>query len=203
MQRNGTSSVGSFLNDHGYSVAGWNDSNYYQWSYYWSIGDYETIFKSKAFRSFQAYEDAPWFMPDFYKVLYHRFPKSKFILFHRDKDKWFDSMLNLSNGKTIGNTYRHCKIYRRLTEFYDRVDNDPSFNPTENELDNLMSMRGERDHYIKVYEEYNREVIEFFNKFCPDKLFVTRLENSDKWQELGRFLNIDVGSDYDVHSNKS
>lgn len=203
IQRNGTTSVGDFLSDHGFHVARWRDSDYYDWPYLQSIGNFEAIFQSKAFKSFDAFEDGPWFAPDFYRVLYHRFPKSKFILFYRDSDRWFDSMLKYSNGKTLGNTYRHCKTYRRLSEYYDSLDKDPDFRPAEKETDNLLSLEDMREHYKRVYEEYNRDAIAFFKKYASDKLFSCHLQDPDKWKKLGNFLDIEVNDGYDVHSNKS
>ena len=203
MQRNGTTSVGHFLAKNGYRVAHDGDSRYYKWTYKWYKGDFEGIFRSTAFRSFQAFEDGLSFLPDFYKILYHRFPKSKFILFYRDSDKWFDSMLSHSDGKTLGNTRIHCKVYNRMTEFYHKVDNDPSFKPTESDVDNLMSLEGMRGHYKQVYEEYNREAIDFFQRYSRESLFVDRLEDKGKWQKLAKFLGFSVDDDYNVHLNKS
>lgn len=117
IQRSGTTSVGKFLKDHGYHTSGYGEYSK-KWSYEWSKGNVEKIFNSLEFRSYQAFEDSPWYYPDFYKVIHCRYPKAKFILFQRDPDKWFDSMLRHSKGKTLGNTHRHCKIYRRLNEFY-------------------------------------------------------------------------------------
>ncbi|WP_419656810.1 hypothetical protein Dvar_59330 [Desulfosarcina variabilis str. Montpellier] len=204
MQRNGTTSVGDFLSEHGIRVARWKDSVNNNWTYHWSLGDFETIFNSIAFKSFQAYEDDPWWMPDFYKVLYHRFPKSKFILFYRNSDDWFDSMVRHSDGKTLGNTYRHCKIYRRLSEFYQKLDSQKGFKPTANTVDNLMLIEERsRNHYKMVYEEYNREATEFLSKVSKDQFFLCSLYDSEKWHKLGKFLGINVKNNYNVHSNKS
>ncbi len=202
MQRNGTTSCGEFLKNHGYRVAGYGQQSRI-WSYKWLIGDYEGIFKSISFQSYSAYQDNPWWMPDFYKVLHKRFPKAKFILFQRDSDKWFDSMLSHSGGRTLGNTYTHCKIYQRLPEYYDKLDNDPAFKPIENEVDNLLILNHKRDHYKVVYDEYNREVVEYFKKHAPSKLFVTQIEDKSKWEKLGRFLGIEIEDGYDVHVHKS
>jgi len=203
MQRSGTTSVGEFLKDHGFKVARESDSVNHNWSYLWYLGDFKSIIKSLAFKSFQAYEDAPWWCPDFYKFLYHHFPNSKFIFFYRDPDKWFDSMKSLKNGKIPGNTRRHCKIYHRMSEFYDKLDNDPNFQPTWTKKDQLLRLDNMREHYIKTYEENKREIIEFFNKVKPDALFVGRLEDDKKWQKLGDFLDIKVNENYNVHANKS
>jgi hypothetical protein len=203
MQRTGTTSVGDFLDEHGYRVARWGDSHFYNWSYLASIGDYESIFDSNAFRSYNAFEDGPWFHEDIYRLLFHRFPESKFILLRRDSNAWFNSMIRHSDGKVLGNTYRHCKRYRRLDEYYDKVDNDPDFKPTLNEIDNLLSLKGKKEHYIRIYETYHRDVIEYFRRYDKKSLFVGRLEDPDKWSKIGIFLNIEVDREYRVHSNKS
>lgn len=112
-------------------------------------------------------------------------------------------MLSHSDGKTPGNTFRHCQIYKRMTEFYKRLDKDPDFVPTLNKADNLMKLKGKKDHYISVYEEYNKNVISFFDELNSQRLFVGRLEDPKKWQKMGNFLDIDVSTDYRKHSNKS
>ncbi|WP_445666675.1 sulfotransferase [Fodinibius sp. AD559] len=203
MQRTGTTSTGDFLADHGYSVAGWTVSDYYNWPYLCSTGNYNAIFNSASFNAHNAFEDSPWYHPGMYKKLYHRFPNSKFILFQRDSDKWFDSMIRHSGGKTPGNTFRHCQVYNRLPEFYKRLENDDDFRPTLNQNDNLMSLKGKREHYKKVYESYNNEVISFFEHSNPDRLFTGQLENPDKWKKLGDFLDLSVDNNYHKHSNKS
>jgi len=202
-QRNGTTSVGDFLEEHGIKVARWGDSYSNNWSYFWYIGNYEKIFNTNTFKANQAYEDSPWWHPDFYKVLYHRFPNSKFILFYRDPEKWFDSMLSHSNGKTLGSTEQHCYLYRRMSEFYNKLDNDPFFKPKEHKIDNLMTLDGKREHYIKVYEEYNRGVLDFFRKHNNKRIFISELTDNQKWVKLGEFLNIKVEKNYQIHSNKS
>lgn len=203
MQRTGTTSVGDFLADHGYNVARWGDSHYYNWPYQIFKGDYEAVFSSNSFKAYNAFEDGPWFSCDIYRVLFHRFPGSRFILLSRNSDEWFGSMVRHSKGKILGNTYRHCKIYQRLGEYYDKLDNDPSFKPTENEIDNLMSLEAKKEHYIRMYEEYNRDVKEFFKRYDSKRLFTGKLEDEDKWQKIGGFLNIRVNKNYKVHSNKS
>ena len=203
MQRTGTTSTGDFLADHGYSVAGWTVSDYYNWPYLYSTGNDEAIFKSTAFQAYNAFEDSPWYHPDMYKKLFNRFPNSKFILLQRDSDEWFDSMLRHSDGKTPGNTFRHCQVYNRLPEFYNRLEDDDDFHPTLNKSDNLMSLKGKRKHYTKVYENYNKEVITFFENSNPERLFTTQLEDPDKWKKLGDFLEVNVDNNYHKHSNKS
>ena len=203
MQRTGTTSTGDFLAEHGYSVAGWPVSKYYNWPYYYSTGNYKTIFNSAAFNAYNAFEDSPWYHPRMFKKLFHQFPNSKFILFQRDSDEWFDSMIRHTDGKTPGNTFRHCQVYNRLPEFYERLENEDDFHPALNESDNLMSLRGKRNHYTTIYENYNSEVITFFEDSNPERLFTAQLKDPDKWQKLGDFLGINVDDNYNKHSNKS
>lgn len=204
MQRNGTTSCGDFLADFGFRVARDRDAWINNWSWKWVQNDFQGIFSSIAFRSFQAYEDGPWWMPKAYEVLHQRFPSARFILFFRDGDEWFDSMVRHSAGKTPGNTYRHCLVYRRLPEYYDRLQRDPGFSPTANEVDNLLELDDSmREHYKEVYSEYNRDVRAYFSKNAPDKLFVASLASASKWRDLGAFLQLDVTRDYDVHANRS
>jgi hypothetical protein len=119
MQRTGTTSVGKFFRDFGFRWAGWPADEKNDWSGAWYEGDYNRIFSSRDFRAANAFEDSPWFIPDFYKVLFQRFPNAKFILFTRDPDAWFESMVKHSGGNIIGRSKIHCKVYRREQEYFD------------------------------------------------------------------------------------
>jgi len=202
-QRTGTTSVGKFFKHFGYKVADWSISNKNKWSYYWENGDFETIFNSKDFKNNQVFEDDPWWLPEFYKVLYHRFPNTKFILFTRDSEKWFNSMLNHSGGLILGNTKRHCKVYRREKDYYNLLNEKERLTYNEKQIDNLLSLEGYKEHYIKLYELRNREIIDFFNKINPNSLFTCQLEDDNKWRKLGEFMNIEIPQNFSVHANKS
>lgn len=198
MQRNGTTSVGKFLDDHGYRTHHYGQLSR-EWTQHWVCGNYNRIFRSVEFKSFNAYEDNPWWAPDFYRVLYHRFPKAKFILFYRDSNKWFNSMLSHPEIKTLTNTYIHCKIYRKLDIYYSKIDSDPNFKPDVFDEKNHIPFEQMRDHYIRVYEEYNREVKEYFNKYAPKNLFIADLEDKEKWKKLSNFLKVKSVENYNVH----
>ena len=122
MQRTGTSSVGKFFRDFGFAWAGWPADRRNSWSLSWYEGNYEKIFNSLEFKMTNAYEDSPWFLPGFYKVLFHRFPDAKFILFTREPDGWFKSMLKHSQGSVLGRAKVHCKIYRRELEYFELLN---------------------------------------------------------------------------------
>lgn len=202
MQRTGTTSVEDFFEHFGYPVARWEDSWYNQWSKLWYDGNYESIFNTNDFKISQVFEDDPWWLPEFYKFLYHRFPESKFILFTRDSDSWFNSMVSHSKGKILGNTWQHCKIYRGEKEFYSILDNDANFKPSKVYLDSLLPIVGHEKHYKDIYEVRNREIIDFFNENDSSRIIHCDLKDPDKWKKLGCFFEIDVPKDFTVHSNK-
>lgn len=203
VQRTGTTSVGQFFKHFGYKVSTWEVSVANKWTHRWYNGDYETIFSSKDFQANQVFEDDPWWVPGFYKVLYHRFPDSKFVLITRDSQQWFESMKKHSGGKTLGNTRRHCKIYQREKELYARMDKDRNFKPHDVEIDNLLSLEGMDEHYKSLYDIHNRQVVEFFNQFNPQSLFVGKLEDPEKWSKMGKFFGLPVPPSFEVHANKS
>lgn len=202
MQRNGTTSCGDFLKDNNYRVASYSQISR-EWNKKWFLGDFESIFKTIYFKAYNAYEDNPWWFPDFYKILFHRFPNSKFILFTRDSEKWFNSMLSHSGGASVGNTKIHCKVYQRMTDYYSYIEEDNYSQISEINVDNLLSLENKREHYIRVYEEYNKDVIDFFNRVAPSRLFVAQLEDNNKWKNLGKFLGIEINNEINFHSNKS
>lgn len=202
-QRTGTTSVGQFFKNNDYTVADWFVSNKNNWSYYWNIGDFETIFNSKDFKNSQVFEDDPWWLPEFYKVLFHRFPGAKFILFTRDSEAWFQSMVKHSEGKILGNTMKHCKVYRRESEFIKLFNEQERLDYDEKKIDNLLSLENKKEHYIDLYNQRNTEMVDFFKKHSPDSLFVSSLEDDQKWVKLGAFMDIKVSKDFNVHVNRS
>lgn len=202
MQRTGTTSVGKFFMDHGFRVATWPIQRRNKWTYSWFRGDLETIFRSYDFKTHQVYEDDPWWVKRFYTVLYHKFPRSKFVLFERDEDEWFNSMLRHSNGMNPGNTYRHAYNYNRFSEYYSKFgDKEVKYN--EDSIDNMLSMREMRRHYTEFYITRNQSVKDFFSAHKKSRLINLRLEDPDKWQKLGCFFGIKVDPDYNVHANAS
>ena len=118
VQRTGTTSVGRFFLKHGYDVAIHRIAHNNDWKNLWFNGQYEQIFRSKDFRLHQVFEDSPWWYPRFYRVLFHRFPHSRFVLFTRDPDRWFDSMVNHSDGKNLFNAYVHSYIYIARSQIF-------------------------------------------------------------------------------------
>ena len=205
MQRTGTTSVGKFLREFGYRCVGWSISEKNDWSGAWYNGDYESIFSSIDFRLANAYEDNPWWYPGFYGLLYRQFPGSKFILLERDPDTWFKSMVKHSRGNTLGRTKIHCKVYNRETEYRELLKHDDFDERRENQLgtEKTMKLTGRDEHYKAIYRNYNSAVKAFFKQQAPEALYADRLDNPNKWRNLGEFLGITVSPDYARHENRS
>ena len=203
-QRTGTKSLGGFFRDHGFQVATFRDSFRNGWTKSWFRGDFEAIFASERFQSCSVFEDDPWWCGDFYKYLFHRFPDAKFVLFMRDPDSWFRSMISHSKGKTLGNTYIHAHLYRREEEYRESLDGDGLQELYSGKIDNLLPLSEKhRSAYTAIYRSRNSDIVEFFRENGPDRLFVARLEDHDKWIRLGKFLGIEVDEAYDSHLHKS
>ena len=205
IQRTGTTSVGKFLHDFGFAWAGWLQSGLNNWPWLHYEGNYEKIFASDDFRQANAFEDSPWWYPGFYKVIYHRFPNSKFVLFTRDPDAWFGSMLKHSGGNVLGAMMVHSKNYRREKEFFQLLQAGKiSYNESIRlDGDKMMKLYGLDEHYKEIYRLHTTEVVNFFNRNNPSALFRARLEDEQKWVSLGKFLGIEVPPDYKSHENAS
>ena len=193
-QRNGTTSTGEFFKKSGYKVADFWVSHRLNWSNKWFEGDFNSIFNSPEFINNEVFEDDPWWCGNFYKQLYHQFPNSKFILMERDADKWFDSMVSHSNGKSLGNTYLHSHLYQRVTEY-----NNSNIPKELIVWDNGLPLNEEhRTHYIDIYENQNLEVKRFFNRHNSSRLITLNLEDSNKWDKLTSYFNINSSPTEDV-----
>ena len=112
-------------------------------------------------------------------------------------------MLSHSNGKVLGNTKRHCKVYRREQEFYQLFPNqDERLQYDEKSIDNLLSLQNKERHYIELYRIRNQEVKDFFKKHAPKSLFTCELDDPLKWTKLAAFMNIIIPNNFEVHENK-
>lgn len=204
MQRTGTTSVGDFFKHFGYKTAGWEEAKNSNWGKLYFDGDYNSIFNSESFKQNQVFEDAHWGVDKFYKFLFYKFLKSKFIIFSRDPNKWFDSMVNHSNGKTLGNTFRHSNFYNRESEYYDKILDHHDYE--SNSIDNLLDLNeSHRKHYTQIYTNRNKQAIDFLKAKDPllERHIHLKLEDNRKWVKLGKYFNIKVSPEFEMHSNKS
>lgn len=203
MQRTGTTSIGGFFRDFGFNVSGYSESKKQGWTEKWFKGDYLSIIKDKEFIRTQVFEDDPWWCDDFYKFLFHYFPKSKFILFERNENAWFQSMVKHSGGQTLGYDWIHMHLYQRQQELYDFIETEKIDLETLQRRKNGFSLENKKQHYCNYYRCRNKAVKLFFELNGNDRLFQGNLEDSHKWIELGSFFDIKVPENYSVHLNKS
>jgi hypothetical protein len=114
-------------------------------------------------------------------------------------------MVRHSGGNVLGRSRIHCKVYRRELEYFDLLQSGAIDEKTDNQIrsEKTMKLTGYADHYKNVYRAHNIEVKDFFYRHSPEALHVGRLEDKDKWQKLGKFLDLEVPSNYDSHENIS
>lgn len=198
VQKTGTTSTGKFFKDIGLRSIGFGGSKDNDWSRLWLEDDYEQIFNSTDFRTANAYEDSPWWFPDFYKIIDKEFPESRFVLLERDYDKWFDSMLTHAGGRVSNILPVHCKVYNRQNEFNQLLkkglisQKDLYSKPR----DWVMKITEDhRQHYIECYKTHTKNALDYF-KDQPNKLFHGKLEDEDVWQNLASFLDVQIDSNY-------
>jgi len=202
MQRSGTSSVGDFLEQWGFKRAGHPMSRSQGWTRNWFNGDFEAIFNDPVFQEHEVFEDDPFWCPEFYKVIYHRVPGSRFVLLTRDADAWFKSMVRHSNGFSMGQTDIHAKIYRREDELLWLEKNIPGF---RGEVPRVMTLYDKSGLYKAVYERHNTEVQRFFAGGRSGALFCSSLTDKTTWPGLKEWLRLPdkSGVRLDVHTHKA
>jgi hypothetical protein len=201
-QRSGTKSTAMFFREHGYLVCGWSKAKKHSWGLNWLKGEYDSIFNSVDFKGSQVFEDAPWFYPGFYKVLFLRFPNSKFVFLERNSDKWFNSMMSHSHQRVLGSTHLHAVIYERMDEF----NLKPELGLFENSIANGLPLTEEyREHYKAIYKKSIDEMKLFFNQHDPNgkQFFYGHLEDKNVWTLLGSFIGISIKEGKVFHTHKT
>lgn len=186
MQRSGTTSVGDWLEAHGFKRAGWPLSSRLGWSRAWMNGDYEAIFTSREFLECRAFEDDPWWCPGFFRVIAGRFPDAKFILLTRDPEDWFESLCHHSGGMNPGWSDIHARIYGREKELQALVARDPRLDPA---AWNLLSITEHGERYREVYRRHTRDVLSFFAD-RPGRLYAGRLDAAGTFDEICGFVGV-------------
>ena len=104
-------------------------------------------------------------------------------------------MIRHSAGTTLGNTYLHCKLYNRIEEFHKLPidENTKKESIHGSKLDRLMYIHeSHRSFYTQIYNTRHREILDFFSTNDRNRLAFLKLEDSEKWNKLGHFLNVNV-----------
>lgn len=187
MQRSGTNSTGAFCErELGMERRGWDTSRRRRWSQLWMAGRLQEVFDDPLFRSGQAFHDGPWWYPGVYEQLFETFPEARFLLFIRDPDAWFRSLMAHSRGRSPGPTELHARIYGREADYAALVashEGDPS------ELrNNGFALEGQAEFYKAAYCRHVEKVLSFFERRAPERLFAVPLEDPDKFRKMAVFL---------------
>ena len=141
----------------------------------WYKGDYTPIVRTA--RTYSGFQDTPWCLPGTYKVLAKEFPQAKFILTHRENDRWFESMcanykrLCLPTGRF---DYKKNGLFAP-DQYYEKVY---GFIPTH--YDDFLE---NKNKMIAAYVNHNNEVIEYFTN---TRLLVVNWETGTGWKDIIR-----------------
>lgn len=156
--RNATTSFHNFMGMSGYKcIHDVNISNSMLKCYGKFTGEISDDVLLNATSKHDVFSDNPW--PVLYKQLHKLYPDAKFILFHRDSQKWCDSI-----EKYFGNSMNYFRKY----------------------LYNNTTVKDNRDIYIDIYNKHNQDVINYFEE-CGnmDNLLIIDLE---KYDNVGKVI---------------
>ncbi len=140
-------------------------------------------------KSAEAFQDAPFGLPELYKILDKEFENSKFILTIRnDENQWFSSLIKY-----------HSKMFADGVRI-----------PTKSDLENATYIyKGyaldtkkmiynfpeiplyDAEYYKKKYLKHNEEVKKYFKDRSQD-LLILNISKENIYQKLANFLNIKV-----------
>ena len=182
--KTGTTSMYKAFKDLGFIVGNYRSAELLQDDFI--DNNFEPIFEYC--KTAEVFQDAPFNYPNFYKNIDKAFPNSKFILTVRDTpEQWYNSMLtyhsklwgkgNIPTKKDLENAWYIDKDWAwksMLTIF-----NPPNYNDVY-----------EKENLIKVYNDYNKKVIEYFKK-RPNDLLVINLSKKNAYQNFLNFIEIE------------
>ena len=123
---------------------------------------------------YDALEDAPWFL--MFRQLDKLYPGSKFILTHRDPEKW--------HGSAVSRFYNYLRVPNILIYGYsNRYLTDKAAS-------------------LKRYISHNASVLEYFGD-RPEDILLIDLSKGMNWDSLCRFLGHEIPDQSFPHANKT
>lgn len=202
MQRSGTSSVGFFLEKWGlkHLVRPTLQKKLLNWTAAALKEEHEKIIESDVFKEYEVFEDDPFWVDGFYKILHKEVPGSKFILLDRDPNSWFLSMIRHSKGYTNGIAEKHAKLYKREEELNWLKKFVPDFDVRKHK----MSLFDKPQHYMNIYTTYNENAKRYFENNDPEALFYGSLSDKNVWKDVAQWLNLpELDEPYLTHKHKA
>lgn len=180
--KTGTTSLTQTLKTFGYKLG--KQSAAEALLYDWAKRDFKNIIAYC--RSGNAFQDIPFSLPDTYQALDVAFPKSRFILTVRNSgDAWFKSLQqfhqkSFNAGNPIEEQHLANAAYQHKGWMLDcmRLVFDYPNTPLY-----------DKDAYIRIYEQHNARIINYF-KDRPDDLLVLNLSEPDAYNKLRLFLGL-------------
>jgi hypothetical protein len=145
------------------------------------------------YHKYDFFQDIPFSLPNFYKVLDEEFDDAKFILTVRDnEDEWYDSLIrfykkvfvNFDTPKKISYTYEGL-IYKILTLAW----NSKKDNPYDEKL--------LKESYLK----HIKDVKEYFKD--KNNLLIINLSQNNVIEKIENYLNIELKNKEIPHLNKT
>ena len=106
-RRTGTSSFSEAMKILGYKHCTWDPV---VWDWY-KRGKFRTILRHAKY--FDSFDDLPWSIIDFVKIIDKTFPNSKFVLLERDPDEWiisFEKFKIKLGGSCFNEEYKKLRI---------------------------------------------------------------------------------------------
>ena len=126
-------------------------------------GNYKKILRT--LEPYDAIEDTPWYL--IYKELDERIPGSKFILTIRDEESWYNSV-----------SWHIGELRSAIHEWvYGAGKGLPKY---------------DKANTLKVYNNHNKEVLEYFKDRPEDLLVLDFTKGDNRWDELCKFLGKDI-----------
>lgn len=163
----------------------------------WAAGNHQPVVDHC--RTADAFQDIPFALPGAFRELDRLFPGSRFILTVRaDAREWFESLTRF-HTKIVGKGrlptpddlkefgYRAPGWTWRAQQLAFGIDESNLYDP---------------DHYLALYDDHNREVVDYFAN-RPGDLLVVNAADSDAGARLCHFLGVKERFQAMPHLNRS
>lgn len=179
--KTGTTTIKKTLEDFGYKLGDQREAELLNKFYY----DKNFAPIIKYCKKADAFQDVPFSWPETYLQVYKAFPNAKFILTVRESSEvWYNSLVNFhskihaeNKRPTVEDLKNAPYVYKGWA--WENRQNVYGFTEADDPYD--------KEKWIKSYEKYNAEVIEFF-KDKPNQLIVIDLSKENSYFELCAFL---------------
>ncbi|NWK56822.1 hypothetical protein HW115_14460 [Verrucomicrobiaceae bacterium N1E253] len=175
-------------------------------------GDYRSL--RKLCKKYDAFQDMPFSQGSAYIAADALFPGSQFILTVRDADAWFDSLVRFHlKGimKRAGvekiedfneNSFKDKEVYLHKNYSY-QVVRRHAVTVENHAVHYDWSLVYNKEHRVSLYEERNRQILEYFQN-RPEQLLVFDVEKESNNSRMVEFLGLPSSFIEDLpHLNQS